>query len=139
MPLTFHLPEFNLKKKIVLLGHFMLMTILSHQAHMIWSLTINRNLLRELGIIMNFNDHAVSWKTDTLPIKDRNTCTLSPVETLIEVYLRENEPQTLRNEYPRATSILDSEYKSASLDDVIKTCESLQLEEQHQLKILLQK
>jgi hypothetical protein len=50
-----------------------------------------------------------------------------------------NEPQTLRDEYSRATKILDSEYKPASLDDVIKTCENLHIEEHHQLKILLQK
>jgi hypothetical protein len=50
-----------------------------------------------------------------------------------------NEPQTLRDEYFRATKILDAEYKPASLDDVIKTCENLHAEEQHQLKILLQK
>jgi hypothetical protein len=50
-----------------------------------------------------------------------------------------NEPQTLRDEYSRATIILDAEYKPASLDDVIKTCESLHVEEQHQLKVLLQK
>jgi hypothetical protein len=36
--------------------------------------------------------------------------------------------------------ILDAVNKreAASLDDVIKTCESLHVEEQHQLKILLQ-
>jgi hypothetical protein len=52
-----------------------------------------------------------------------------------------NEPQTLRDEYSRATKILDAEYKpaSASLDDVIKTCENLHIEEQHKLKILLKK
>jgi hypothetical protein len=50
-----------------------------------------------------------------------------------------NEPQTLRDEYSRATKILDAEYKPASLDDVIKTCENLHAEEQHQLKSLLQK
>jgi hypothetical protein len=52
-----------------------------------------------------------------------------------------NEPQTLRDEYSRATKILDAEYKHvpASLDDVIKTCETLHVEEQHQLKTLLQK
>jgi hypothetical protein len=50
-----------------------------------------------------------------------------------------NEPQTLRDEYYRATKILDAEYKPASLDDVIKTCENLHVEEQHQLKTLLQK
>jgi hypothetical protein len=52
-----------------------------------------------------------------------------------------NEPRTLRDEYSRDTKILDAEYKqvSASLDDVIKTCENLHVEEQHQLKILLPK
>jgi hypothetical protein len=52
-----------------------------------------------------------------------------------------NEPQTLKDTYSRATKILDAEYKqtSASLDDVIKTCENLHVEEQHQLKTLLQK
>jgi hypothetical protein len=50
-----------------------------------------------------------------------------------------NEPQTLKDEYSQATQILDAEYKLASLDDVIKTCENLHVEEQHQLKALLQK
>jgi hypothetical protein len=67
---------------------------------------------------MNFNDHTVTWDTDTIPMKDRDTCTLSSVEALIEVY---------------------AEFKPASLDDVIKTCENLHVEEQHQLKELLQK
>jgi hypothetical protein len=50
-----------------------------------------------------------------------------------------NEPQTLRDEYSQATKILDAKYKPASLDDVIKTCENLHVEQQHQLQILLQK
>jgi hypothetical protein len=86
---------------------------------------------------MNFNDHTVTWDTDTIPMKDRGT--LPSVEALIEVYMSVNEPQTLRDEYSRATKILDAEYKPASLDDVINTCENLHVEEQHQLKELLQK
>jgi hypothetical protein len=50
-----------------------------------------------------------------------------------------NESQTLRDEYSRATKILDAEYKPEILDDIIKTCENLDVEEQHQLKRLLQK
>jgi hypothetical protein len=59
----------------------------------------------------------------------------------MEVYMSANEPQKLKYEYSQATKILDAEYKqvSASLDDVIKTCENLHVEEEHQLKILLQK
>jgi hypothetical protein len=53
--------------------------------------------------------------------------------------LSANEPQTLRDEYSRATEILDADYKPESLDDVIKACDNFHVEEQHQLKILLQK
>jgi hypothetical protein len=67
---------------------------------------------------MNLNDHTVTWDTDTIPMIDRGT--LSSVEALIEVYMTANEPQTLRNEYSRATKTLDAEYMPASLDDVIK-------------------
>jgi hypothetical protein len=31
------------------------------------------DLLGELGVIMNFNDHTVTWYTDTIPMKDRDT------------------------------------------------------------------
>jgi hypothetical protein len=102
-----------------------------------YDMIMGRDLLGELGIIMNFNDHTVTWDTDTIPMKDRGT--LSSVEALIEVYMSENEPQTLRDEYSRATKIIDAKCKPASLNDVIKTCENLHLEEQHQLKTLLQK
>jgi hypothetical protein len=50
-----------------------------------------------------------------------------------------NEPQMHRDEYFQANKILDAEYKPAILDDVIKTCENLHVEEQHHLKTLLQK
>jgi hypothetical protein len=76
-------------------------------------------------------------KTNTLQMKDRGT--LSSVEALIEIYMSANKPQTLRDEYSQATKILDADYKPASLDDVIKTCENLHVEEQHHFKILLQK
>jgi hypothetical protein len=52
---------------------------------------MGRDLLGESGIIMNFNDHTVTCDTDTIPMKDRDTCTLSSVEALIEDYMSENE------------------------------------------------
>jgi hypothetical protein len=58
---------------------------------------------------------------------------------LIDVHMGANEPQTLRDESCRATKVLDAEYKPVSLNDVIKTCENLHVEEQHQFKALLQK
>jgi hypothetical protein len=50
---------------------------------------------------------------------------------LIEDYMSANETLTLRDKYSWASKIQDAEYKPASLDDVIKTCENLHVEEQH--------
>jgi hypothetical protein len=67
-------------------------------------------------------------------MKDRDTCHLSSLEALIEVYLNSNEPETLKDKYSQANKMLYSKYKqsSAILDDVIKTCENLHGEEQHE-------
>jgi hypothetical protein len=55
---------------------------------------MNRDLLGQSGIIMNFNDRLVTWDNDFIPIKDRGISTLSSAEFLIEAYLNANEPQT---------------------------------------------
>jgi hypothetical protein len=62
-------------------------------------LAINQDLLRELGIIMNFNDKTIIRDTDTIPMNDSNICTSSSAVPLIEDYMSANEPQTLRDEY----------------------------------------
>jgi hypothetical protein len=67
-----------------------------------------RDVLGELGMIVNFHDHTVAWDTNTIPMKDRDNITLSSVEALIEVYINANEPHTLKDEYSRATKIFDA-------------------------------
>jgi hypothetical protein len=101
-----------------------------------FDMIMGRDLLGELGIIMNFNDHTVTWDTENWHSSNEGQIyrTLSSAKDLIEVYLSTNEPQTLRDKYSQATNIIDAEYKqtSASLDDVIKTCENLHIEEQYE-------
>jgi hypothetical protein len=46
---------------------------------------MDRDLLGELGIIMNFNDHTVTWNTDIIPMKDRATI------SSVEAYMSANE------------------------------------------------
>jgi hypothetical protein len=98
------------------------------------SLATYQDLFGELSIV-----NTVTWVTDNITMKKRNTCTLSSIKALLEVNLSANEPQTLRDEYTWATKILDSDYQPARLDDVIKTCENLHVEAQHQLQIFSQK
>jgi hypothetical protein len=72
---------------------------------------------------MNFNDQTVTWDTEIITMKDRHSNALSSSEVLIEINMSANEPQTLRDEYSRATKFLDVKHKqsSPSLDNVIKT------------------
>jgi hypothetical protein len=105
--------------------------IIGNQPRLSWKTRHNHELQSQM----------VTWDTDTVAMKERDAWTKSSREALLKDYLRANEPQTLSDEYSRATKILDAEYKqvSTSLDDVIKTCENLHVKEQYQLKILLPK
>jgi hypothetical protein len=116
MLVAFSIPEFNIKKQISWAFH----VDYCSESSCTYDVIIGSNLLEELGIIMNFNDLMVILDTDTIPMKDRDICTLSSLEALIEVILSTNQLQTLRDEFSQATKFLDAEYKPASFYDVIK-------------------
>jgi hypothetical protein len=99
MLVTFSFPEFNLKKQMCSSWAFHVYDRSESSNTYDMIIDQGRDLIGELGIIMNFNDHTVTWDTDTIPMKDRDTCTSSSVEALIEVYMISNKPQTLRDEY----------------------------------------
>jgi hypothetical protein len=120
----FSLPEFNLQKQISWKFHVDDRSKSSNTYDMI----IGRDLLGELGIILNFNDHTVIWDTDTIPMKDKGT--LNTQDALLEVYLASNEPKSLVDEFSRSTKILDAEYKPAILEEVTQMCANLKTEEQ---------
>jgi hypothetical protein len=73
MSVTFSLPEFNLKNQIRSSWEFHVDDHSESQAHIIWLLVTRQDLLGELSIIMNFIDHTVTWDTDTIQMKDRDT------------------------------------------------------------------
>ena len=131
--MTFSLSEFNLKKQISWVFH----VDDRSKASSTYDMIIGRDLLGELGIILNFNHKTVTWDTDTIPMKDRGT--LNSQNALTEVYLSANEPQSLVKELSRSTKILDAEYKPAILEEVIQLCDNLSTEEQYELINLLQK
>jgi hypothetical protein len=68
---TFSLPEFNLKTKIF--SSWVFHVDDRSESSSTYDMTIGRDLLGELGIIMNFNDHTITWDTDNIPMKDRDT------------------------------------------------------------------
>jgi hypothetical protein len=68
---TFSLPEFNLKKQMCTSWAFHVDDC--SESSSTYDIIMGQDLLGELGIIMNFNDHTVTWDTDTIPMKDRDT------------------------------------------------------------------
>jgi hypothetical protein len=100
---TFSLPEFNLKKQMCSSWSFNVDDRSESSSTYDMIFDQGKDVLGELGIIMNFNDHTVNWNTDTIPVKDRDRSTLSSVEALIEVYMSANGPQMLTDEYSQAT------------------------------------
>jgi hypothetical protein len=64
-------PKLNLKKQMYNFGAFHL-DYLSDSSNT-YDMIMSRNLHRESGIIMNFNDYTVTWDADTNPIKNRET------------------------------------------------------------------
>jgi hypothetical protein len=65
---TFSLPEFNLKKQICSSWAFHVDD--RSESSRIYKKIMGQDLLGELGIIMNFNDHTVTWDNNTIPMKD---------------------------------------------------------------------
>jgi hypothetical protein len=83
MFVTFSLPEFNLKKQMC--SNWAFHEDDCSESSSTYDMIMGRDPLGELGMIMNFNHHTVTWDTDTSTMKDRDKSTLSSVETLIEV------------------------------------------------------
>jgi xylose isomerase len=71
MFVTFSLLEFNLKKQLCSSLEFHVDDC--SESSSTYDMIMGRDLLGDLSIIMNFNDHTVTWDTDTIPIKDRHT------------------------------------------------------------------
>jgi hypothetical protein len=68
---TYLFPEFNLKIKMC--SSWVFHVDDCAESSITYDMIMGRDLVGELGIIMNFNDHTVTWNTDTIPMKDRDT------------------------------------------------------------------
>ena len=74
---------------------------------------LGRDLLEALDLIINFNDHTITWEEATIPMKDHGIIsTLQAADACCNTIFMtdiENEVTT------RMTRILDAKYKKADL------------------------
>ena len=133
--LLFSLPEFSESK--IIDWEFSL----TDSEHLGYDIIIGRDLMRELGIVINFNDQTVSWEGTDIPMRDLNRLrklkmTKKELNTIIK---NSNEPVVTQEATDRMIKILDSNYKKANLKEVIKGAKHLNEENRQKLyKLLVQ-
>ncbi len=93
-----------------------------------YDMIIGRDLMRALGINLNFKEDEIEWETSTIPFKDTDC-----LEE--QFYIRDPYEQ----EYFRAEKILDNDYKNADIKTVVESQEHLSKEEQKKLLEVLMK
>ena len=86
-----------------------------------------RDLLRELGISLDFENNVVSWQHVDIPMKPKN-CT-------VKGHFAIEESANVQKATLRIKEILDAKYKKANLKEIVKSLNYLAKREQ---KLMLQ-
>ena len=96
-----------------------------------YDMIIGRDMLDDLGFILNFDEHVVTWEHASVPFKD--------MENDIFESFHIDEPEAIEESMGRIKKILDNTYAAADLHEVTTSQSHLSREEQDKLEKLLQK
>ena len=128
------LPEFNQNKIISWTCHVDDTTTATDSQY---DMILGRDLLETLGIIINFNDHTMTWEEATIPMKEYGSI---PTLQAADAYCDEIFMTDIENEITaRMTRILDAKYEKADLAKVVAESDHLTDEEQSKLLVVLRK
>jgi hypothetical protein len=97
----------------------------------IYEAVIGRDLLRELGITLNFKDNTLTWDDSTIHMRTN----LSKAAT--DYFIRDSKE--LEDSTARIKRILDAKYEKADLKEVVQKCTHLTTDEQLSLEELLRR
>ena len=122
--LQFMLPELSETKLIEWEMHVMESTTMNYD------IIIGRDILEELGIVINFKWKQITWDEVSVPMRSMNT-----VEH--EGYFI-HESGLIADTIARTKRILDAHYEAADIDQIISTCHNLNDAQKQQLKALLE-
>ncbi len=97
---------------------------------------IGRDLLKELGMSLDFGQHIVTWDNATVTMKDSSTINqlLENDKNSFFWHQESTETKTLKSATEQLKQILDAKYKKANLDKLV--CECLYLTQDEQFKRL---
>lgn len=91
-----------------------------------YDMIIGRDLLQELGVVLNFSEQTIVWDYATVPMKadsnESNSCCNI-----------EDEGVSVTQATKRMKSILEAKYEAANLDTIVSECTHLSKYQQQQL------
>ncbi len=122
--LRFKLHEFDSSKVIEWKAH---VTSLRFRYDMI----IGRDLLQELGIVLDFANETVTWDGQNLPMKS--------VDAQPDAAILANDEDRIEDEVERIKKIVDAKYEKANIPEIVAGCDHLDDEEKAKLQSLLLK
>jgi hypothetical protein len=97
----------------------------------VYDAVIGRDLLRELGITLNFKDNTVTWDNSTIHMRSQSS-------RINNAYFIRDSVE-LEDSTTRIKRILDAKYEKADLSLIVEQCSHLNSEEKLSLKTLLRK
>ena len=130
---TFALPEFIDSKEIT--APFNIIKE-NRNVNLDYDIIIGRNVLSDLGIILDFTENTIKWESQEIQMKD--TSFFQNKERLFYAFYNSTEPEELKEMAYRAEQIADANYEKANLANIIHdNCSHLKSEEKNQLFRLL--
>ncbi len=105
-----------------------------------YDMIIGRDLLREMGITLDFSQHAIIWDNASILMKDYGTLE-NKIKQAPEFHWHDEafETEALQSASERIKKILDAKYDKADLNQIVEECDYLNHEEQMLLLQLLKK
>ena len=96
-----------------------------------YDLILGREILRELGIKLDFSNNTTNWKDISIPMK--------PAHSSTKTHFAISDSSRVASETKRIKKILDAKYEKANLDKVVKALTYLNDSKQNKLLSLLKK
>jgi len=96
-----------------------------------YDLIIGRDLLQDLGILLDFKNQTVTWDEVTVPMRDP--------DTTIEDGYQIQESEILYEATERTKRILDAKYEAVTPQQIVDGCDHLTQKEKEELLPLLEK
>jgi len=95
-----------------------------------YDIIIGRDILEELGIVIDFKTKQITWDEVSVPMRSMNTIQQEGY------YIHDSD--LVAEAIARTKKILDAHYEAADIDQIISTCYNLTDKQKQQLKLLLE-